>query len=156
MVGAVIIIHSFIGRELMDIAEYLLGKIDGIVWVSMDMKMNALTARKIISGAIQKVDQGDGVLLLTDLFGYSPSNLAFPFLIRGKIEVLTGVTLPMILTFSNYRKDRNLKDLAKLLQLSGRRNKVRAKEVGEREVDFWKPPIKKKQVFQKNRVDFFP
>ncbi len=147
MVGAVIITHSFIGRELVDTAEYLLGKIEGIIWVSMDMKMNAFTARKIISEAIQKVDEGEGVLLLTDLFGGSPSSLAFSFLNWEKIEVLTGVNLPMILTFSNYRKNRNLKELAKLIQLSGRRNIVQAKGMREREVDFWKPLIKKKQVF---------
>jgi PTS system mannose-specific IIA component len=153
VVGAVIIAHSFIGRELVNTAEYLLGKIEGIIWVSMDMKMNAFTARKIISEAIQKVDQGEGVLLLTDLFGGSPSNLAFSFLNCEKIEVLTGVNLPMILTFSNYRKNRNLKELAKLIQLSGRRNMVRAKEVREGEVDYWNPLVKKKQFFLKTVKD---
>ncbi len=57
------------------------------------------------------VDQGDGVLILTDLFGGSALTIAFPFLNREKIDVITGVNLPMILTFLNGREGRNLREL---------------------------------------------
>ena len=128
MVGAVIIAHSFIGKELIATAEYIIGKIEGITAVSIDCETNAFEARKAIARAIKEVDQGDGVLLLTDLFGGSPSNIAFSFLNNEKIEVVTGVNLPMILTFWNKRKNKNSEELAKLVQLSGIRNIVMAKD----------------------------
>lgn len=131
MVGAIIVAHSFIGKELIATAEYIVGEMEGISEVSIDCQMDALEARKIISEAIKKVDQGDGVLILTDLFGGSPSNIAFSFLNKETIEVITGVNLPMILTFWNKRKSMGLMELAKSLQLSGRRNIVVAKNLME-------------------------
>ncbi len=131
MVGAVVLTHSFVGRELIATAEYLLGKMEGIVAVSLDGKSDAIQARKIISEAIQSVDEGEGVLILTDLFGGSPSNLAFSFLDQEKIEVITGANLPMVLTFWNYRKGRDLVELAACVKLSGRRNILVARYLKE-------------------------
>jgi PTS system mannose-specific IIA component len=129
MVGAVIIAHSFIGNELITTAEYIVGKIEGLIAVSIDSKTNAFEARKAIAAAIKEVDQGNGVLLLTDLFGGSPSNIAFSFLNHQRIEVVSGVNLPMILTFWNKREGRNLEELAKLVHLSGIRNIVVARDL---------------------------
>jgi len=131
MIGAVIIAHSFVGKELIATAEYIVGKIEGITAVSVDGETNAFEARKRISDAIKQVSRGDGVLLLTDLFGGSPSNIAFSFLNSEKIEVVTGVNLPMILTFWNKRGDKSLSDLAKLIQLSGIRNIFIARDLLE-------------------------
>jgi PTS system mannose-specific IIA component len=132
MVGAVIIAHSSIGRELITTAEYLVGKLDGITAVSIDFEENVFEARKAILQAIKQVNQGSGILLLTDLFGGSPSNIAFSFLNKDTIEVVTGVNLPMILTFWSKRTDNGLHDLAKQIQLSGTRGIVRAKMLMER------------------------
>jgi len=142
MVGAVVLTHSFVGRELIATAEYLLGKMDGIVAVSLDGKSDAIQARKIISEAFQSVDEGEGVLILTDLFGGSPSNLAFSFIDQAKIEVITGVNLPMVLTFWNYRKGRDLVELAACVKLSGRRNILVARYLKEEGI-----------VFPRNRTD---
>jgi len=131
MVGGVIIAHSFVGRELIATAEYIVGKINGLTAVSIDCETNAFEARKAIATAIKEVDQGDGVLLLTDLFGGSPSNIAFSFLNHEKIEVVSGANLPMILTFWNKREDRSLEELAALVQLSGIRNIVIARDLME-------------------------
>jgi len=131
MIGAVIIAHSFVGKELIATAEYIVGKIEGITAVSVDGETNAFEARKRISDAVKQVSRGDGVLLLTDLFGGSPSNIAFSFLNSEKIDVVTGVNLPMILTFWNKREDNSLSDLAKLIQLSGIRNIVIARDLLE-------------------------
>ena len=122
MVGAIVLTDSFVGRELIATAEYLLGKMEGIVAVSLDSKSDAIKARKIISDAIRSVDEGEGILILTDLFRGSPSNLAFSFLYQEKIEVITGVNLPMVITFWNYRKGRDIAELAACVKLSGRRN----------------------------------
>lgn len=131
MVGAVVLTHSFIARELIATAEYLLGKMEGIVSVSLDGMQNAMEAREIISEAIQSVDAGEGILILTDLVGGSPSNLAFSFLNQEKIEVITGVNLPMVLTFWNYRRERGLAELAEYIKLSGRRNILVARDLKE-------------------------
>jgi PTS system mannose-specific IIA component len=148
MVGAVIIAHSFIGKELIATAEYIFGKIDGIVAVSIDCKMDALEARKVISEAIKQVEQGNGVLILTDLFGGSPSNIAFSFLNKEKTEVVTGVNLPMILTFWNKRKDNTLMELAKFIYFAGRRSIVIAKNLMETKGAFGRGiPARNRQVF---------
>lgn len=150
MVGAVIIAHSFIGKELIATAEYIVGKIKGITAVSIDFKMNAFEARKTISEAIKQIDQGDGILIFTDLFGGSPSNIAFSFLNKEKIEVITGVNLPMILTFWNKRKNKNSEELAKLVQLSGIRNIVIAADLMEEKGAIGKRILKSnRRFFQK-------
>lgn len=142
MIGAVIIAHSFIGKELIATAEYIVGKIEDITAVSIDSETNAFEARKTISGAIKQVDQGDGVLLLTDLFGGSPSNIALSFLNSEKIEVVTGVNLPMVLTFWNKREGKSLSVLAKLIQLSGIRNIVIARNLIEEKGTFGRRILK--------------
>ena len=142
MVGAVIIAHSFIGKELIVTAEHIVGKTEGIVAVSIDSEMNAFEARKTISEAIKQIDQGDGILIFTDLFGGSPSNIAFSFLNKEKTEVITGVNLPMILTFWNKKENESLAELAKLVQLSGIRNIVMAKDLMEGKGAFQKRNLK--------------
>jgi len=131
MVGGVVLTQSFVARELIATAEYLLGKMDGIVAVCLNGKSDAMKARKIIFQAIQSVDKGEGVLILTDLLGGSPSNLAFSFFDQAKIEVITGVNLPMVLTFWNYRNGRDLVELAACVRLSGRRNILVARTLKE-------------------------
>ena len=134
MVGAVIIAHGSIGRELIMAAEYILGKIEGITAVSIDFNTNAFEARRTISEAIRRVDEGEGVLLMTDLFGGSPSNIAYSFLTGEKIDVITGVNLPMILTFWNKRAGSSLPEIGRFVTLSGMRAIARAKDLTETEV----------------------
>ena len=136
MVGAVVIAHSLVGKELIVTAEYIVGRIEGITAISVDYETNAFEVRKKVSEAIRKVDQGNGVLLITDLFGGSPSNVAFSFLNNEKIEVVTGVNLPMILTFWNKREAMGLLELAKAVQLSGVRSIFRARDLTEKKSVF--------------------
>ena len=136
-----IIAHSFIGKELIATAEYFVGPMNGIAAVSINCKMEAFEARQIISETMKQVDQGDGVLMLTDLFGGSPSNLAFSFLNKEKVEVITGMNLPMILTFWNKRESMGLRELAKNVQLSGRRSIVRAKDLLDTKGDAGGKPL---------------
>jgi PTS system mannose-specific IIA component len=136
MVGAVIVTHHFIGKELIGAAEYLLEKMEGIIAVSIDANMNLFEIRKTLSDTIKKVDQGETTLIMTDVFGTIPSKIASSLLNDEKIEVITGVNLPMILTFWRYRKGRTLKELAISLQLSGRRSIVRTKEIIKTKIPF--------------------
>jgi len=128
MVGAVIVAHSSIGKQLIATAEYVVGKIEGITAVSISCETNLFEVRKSISQAMKQVDQGDGVLLLTDLFGGSPCNIAFSFLNNEKVEVVTGANLPMILTFWNKRANSTLQEIARYMQLSGTRGIVRTRD----------------------------
>jgi len=84
MVGAVLLTYAFIARELIATVEYLVGKVDGIVAVSIDVNVDVFKARTRIWRAMKEVDQGDGVLIMTDLFGGFPSNIAFSFLGKQK------------------------------------------------------------------------
>jgi PTS system mannose-specific IIA component len=150
MVGAVIIAHSFIGRELIATAEYIVGRIEGITAISIDCETNAFEARKAISRAIKEVERGEGVLLMTDLFGGSPSNIAFSFLNNEKIEVVTGVNLPMILTFWNTRKRIDLMELSRAIQVSGARSISRARNLMEKKGVFGKGiPTRDRRLSQK-------
>lgn len=136
MVGAVIVAHCAIGRELIATAEYLVGKIEGIAAVSIDCKTNASESRTLISKAVTRVDQGDGVILLTDLFGGSPSNIAFSFLNDEKTDVITGVNLPMILTYWSKRESMSLMELVKTDRRSGTRGILRARDLTEKKGAF--------------------
>ena len=150
MVGAVIIAHSSVGKGLLGTAEYIVGKIEGITSVSIVYETNVFEARKKISEAINEVNEGDGILLLTDLFGGSPSNIAFSFLNNGKVEVVTGVNLPMILTFWAKRANTPLHEIAKYVQLSGTRGIARARDLMEAKGTFGRgTQTRDKQLSQK-------
>ena len=97
------------------------------------------------------MDEGEGVLILTDLFGGSPSNLAVSFLDQAKIEVITGVNLPMVLTFWNYRKGRDLVELAACVKLSGRRNILVARTLKEEGINSQRNQTDGKLVSKKMR-----
>jgi PTS system mannose-specific IIA component len=131
MVGAVIVTHSRIGERLIETAEFLVGKMEGIIAVSVDLETNVFEARRRITEAVKQVDQRDGVLILTDLFGGSPSNIALSFLNPERIEVITGVNLPIVITFRNKREGSSLLELARSIQLSGARSIARARDLME-------------------------
>jgi PTS system mannose-specific IIA component len=131
VIGAIIITHALVGKELIAAAEYLVGKIGGIEAVSMDSQLNAFETRKTIIRAMEKVDQGEGILLLTDFSEGSTTNIAFSFLVQEKVEVITGVNLPMVLTFWNKRETHTVREVAKAVQLSGLRSINRAKTLME-------------------------
>ena len=80
------------------------GNIKGVLQLSMDQTKGVEELKKEIGSAIKKLDQGQGVLILTDLFGGTPSNIALSFLKPGKVEVVTGVNLPMLLKLSDMRE----------------------------------------------------
>jgi PTS system mannose-specific IIA component len=136
MIGAVIVTHSRIGERLIETAEFLVGKMEGIIAVSVDLETNVFEARRRIAEAVKQVDRGDGVLILTDLFGGSPSNIALSFLNPEGIDVITGVNLPMIITFRNKREGRSLLELAKSIQLSGVRSIARARDLMQKKGAF--------------------
>ena len=123
MVGLVIVTHSSLGGALIEAAESILAEPLGTVTaVSVDLRQSAEHLRKKISAGIKDVDQGGGILILTDMFGGTPSNLSLSFLEEGRIEVLTGVNLPLVIRAAKMRKDKDLSELAVDLQVYGRKS----------------------------------
>ena len=127
MVGAIIVTHASLGKELIAATEYIVGKVECIEAVSIQSESNSFEARKTIMEEMKKVNQGKGILLLTDLPGGSAGNIAFSFLTQEKVEVITGVNLPMVLTFRNKRETHTLQEVAEAVHLSGVRSINRAK-----------------------------
>ena len=123
MIGIVIVTHSQLGEALIEAAEFILGsKPENTIAVSIDLKENAEKLREKIDSAIKKVRQPEGVLILTDMFGGTPSNLSYSFLEEGKIEVISGVNLPILIKATNARKEKALSDLAVSLEAFGKRS----------------------------------
>jgi PTS system mannose-specific IIA component len=82
-----------------------------------------------IKRKVAEVDDGDGVVILTDILGGTPTNISLSFLNNEKVEVVTGVNMPMLLTLTSYRKGRSLREISDLVKKSGRRSIVLAKEM---------------------------
>lgn len=123
MIGIVITTHCNLGDALIDAAEFILGKKpEAMVSVSVDLNENAEILRKKIAEGIKKVDQKKGVLILTDMFGGTPSNLSYSFLEEGHVEVLSGVNLPILIRAANIRDDVDLSSLVVNLEAFGKKS----------------------------------
>ena len=120
MVGLLVVTHCDLGRELLNAAELIVGSIEGADAISITETTGSEKMRKTIEGKIQALNSGKGVLILTDMFGGTPSNLSLSFLKPQSVEVLTGVNLPMIIAIVQNRKNTNLNDLAEKAQEAGR------------------------------------
>ena len=129
MIGALITTHGNLGNELIKSAELIKGPLDGILHICVDQTKNVEDLKKEISNAIKKLDKGKGVLILTDLFGGTPSNISLSFIKEGKVEVLTGVNLPMVLKLSEVKEDMTLRDFACLIKNYGEKNIMLASEI---------------------------
>ena len=129
MIGVLVTTHGNLGSELIKAAELIRGSLKGIVHVSVDQKKGVEDLKKEISTAIKKLDQGQGVLILTDLFGGTPSNISLSFLKEGKVEVITGVNLPMLLKLPDIREGMQLQEFARLIKDYGVKNISLASEL---------------------------
>jgi PTS system mannose-specific IIA component len=122
MIGIVVVSHGRLATELLRAAEIIVGPVENSVAIDIDPKMGVEEIHKAIEGALRTVDLGKGVLLLTDMFGGTPSNIGLSFLGTHKVEVLTGMNLPMMIKIPMARATMSLSDLARHLQEYGQRN----------------------------------
>ncbi len=123
MIGIVIVTHSQLGEALIDAAEFVIGaRPEAIIPVSIDLNENADKLRQKIAEGIKKVNQKEGVLILTDMFGGTPSNLSYSFLEEGRVEVISGVNLPILVKAINTRKKMELSKLAATLESFGKKS----------------------------------
>ena len=121
MIGIVIVSHSNISSEFLSVLEHIVGKQENIEAISIFPDDDVEKKRKEIIKAIKNVDQKKGVVVLTDMFGGTPSNLAISVMDEEKVEVVAGVNLPMLIKISSLRNKSNIKDLIKKSQESGRK-----------------------------------
>lgn len=122
MIGIVLVSHGRFAYELLRTAEIIVGKIENAVTVEMDAKTGMEEIHKALEGAIRTVDGGDGVLLLIDMFGGTPSNIGLSFLGTHPVEIITGVNLPMMIKLPMARATMGLAELAAYLREYGQRN----------------------------------
>lgn len=119
MTGLLVVAHMSIGRELIKAAEMIMGPVSLATAVDIAPGDTAEDIQKAISQAVEEV-AGDGAIILTDMFGGTPSNISLSFLQEGKVEVVTGVNLPMVIKFVNDRERKTIAELAVDLRESGR------------------------------------
>ena len=129
MIGVLITTHGDLGNELIKAAELIKGEMKGVLHISVDQTKGLEDIRKEIANAIKKLDQGQGVLILTDLFGGTPSNVSLSFMKAGKVEVVTGVNLPMLLKLSDVREKMPLNEFAHYIRDYGIKNIYVASEI---------------------------
>ena len=120
MIGALVVSHGHLAQELVAAAEMIVGEISHIQAVSLGWHDDVNDARKEIERHLGEVDSGSGVLILTDMFGGTPSNIAFSFHEPGKIEVVTGANLPMIVRVAAQKEGDTLHTLARMVIEQGR------------------------------------
>ena len=118
-VGVVVVTHGQLAAELVNAAEAIVGDLANIAAVSIGWHDDVEHAREEIGAAIERVATGIGTLVLTDMFGGTPSNLSVTFLQPGRTEVVTGVNLPMLLKLANLRETVDLKAIARTVREHG-------------------------------------
>jgi PTS system mannose-specific IIA component len=122
MVGGVIVSHGQLGEEMINTAEMIVGKIVNITPVSIDMTSDVESSCEQIRQAIADVDQGNGVVIFTDMFGGTPSNISLSFLEEAQVEVVTGLNLAMLIHFSVSAMEDSFSDLVSALKQRGQEN----------------------------------
>jgi mannose PTS system EIIA component len=123
MIGILIVTHRQLGDALIDCLEFILGqRPEALAAISIDLRENAGDLRHKLESGIKKLKADGGVLLLTDMFGGTPSNLSYSFLEDGRIEVISGVNLPMVIKAVNMRQEKSLTDLAEHLESFGKKS----------------------------------
>ena len=120
MIGVVVVTHGQLANELVNAAEMIVGDLPSFTAVSIGWHDEVNDAREDIAEAIERVRGEEGVLLLTDMFGGTPSNLGMTFLETNRVEVITGVNLPMLLKLASLRTESDLLAVAKEMRDHGR------------------------------------
>ncbi len=116
MIGLLIVTHSDLGREFLNAAEFIVGRLDSADAVSITQTADSEQIRKMIEEKVSLLNTGEGVLILTDMLGGTPSNISLSFLKEEMVEVLTGVNLPMVIAIAQNRPDMDLSKLAEAAQ----------------------------------------
>ncbi len=120
MTGLVIITHGELGRHLLQVAEFIVGPMEGVRAVGVEDPNEGERITRELKHAVEEVDEGQGVVIFTDMFGGTPNNLSLPLMDGRRVEVVTGVNLPMLIAAANARKDHEAHELARIVCQAGK------------------------------------
>ncbi len=122
MIGGIIVSHGKLAEELLNALTIILGEVVNIEAISIGWYDDVEESRKKINQSLKRVDQKNGVIIFTDMFGGTPSNLSFSFLKDNQVEIITGVNLPMLIKFVSLQRSHNLKEVARKVVEQGKKN----------------------------------
>lgn len=121
-VGVLIVTHYRLGEEFLQALRLILPEAPSFSAVSVEPKMSVEEVRGAIASGLQRADRGHGVLILTDMFGGTPSNMSLSFHDEHQVEVVTGMNLPMLIKLATLRDEKPLDELARFIKAYGQRN----------------------------------
>lgn len=119
-VGGIIVTHGQVANELLSAAETIVGDITHVTAVSIGWHDDVEVAKDEIKRALNVVSHGNGVLMLTDMFGGTPMNISAMFLAPGEVEIVTGVNLPMVIKLASQNKETTLAELSVAVEETGK------------------------------------
>jgi PTS system mannose-specific IIA component len=128
-IGVVIVTHYRLGEEFLQALRLIVPDPPEFRAVAVEPDQSADDMRAAIDAALSAADEGQGVLVLTDMFGGTPSNISLSFLDDRRVEVVTGLNLPMLIKLATLREEKSLEDLAIFIKDYGRRNISVAREI---------------------------
>ena len=128
-IGVVLVTHYQIGKEFLHALRLIVPNTPDFLTVSIDPKQSVDEMRQLIERALKQADRGAGVLVLTDMFGGTPSNMSLSFVEETGVEVVTGLNLPMLIKLATLQEIGSLEELATFIKEYGRRNISVASEI---------------------------
>ncbi|HNY64524.1 MAG TPA: PTS sugar transporter subunit IIA [Deltaproteobacteria bacterium] len=129
MVGIIVVAHGRLAEALAEAAEMIVGRVEAFRACSFFQGSDVDKLRKTLKTSIKEVSSGQGAIILTDMFGGTPSNISLSFLEENEVEVITGVNLPMVITALTKREGKSISELAQLLKEQGSHNINIASEI---------------------------
>lgn len=129
MIGIVVVAHGAIGTEMVKATKQIVPDVQNIVGVEVDSQMTPESIRQSISKAIKNFQKVDGILILTDMFGGTPSNICLSCLSESSVEVVSGFNLPMLIKLASLQGDSKLVDVVPFIRDYGRKNIVIANQL---------------------------
>ena len=130
-IGGVVVSHGRVASELLSAAETVVGSMNHIVAVSIGWHDDVEHAKEQIKRSIENVSEGKGVLLLTDMFGGTPTNISAMFIKENEVEIVTGVNLPMVIKLASQQEEITLSEMAKEVETQGKQAIYRTAELLE-------------------------
>jgi len=122
MIGVVVVAHFKLAREMVAATELIVGRQEQFTYVDIFPDEDVEQIKGRVVSALKSMNPGEGVIILTDMFGGTPSNISLSFLEEGRVEVVTGVNLPMLIKLVTYRRDKTLPELAEFIASYGKKN----------------------------------
>lgn len=129
MIGVVLVTHGNLATELVKVMEHVVGPQDQLTTISIDPDDDMEKRREDILNSVQFVDKGLGVIILTDMFGGTPSNLAISIMEQAKIDIIAGVNLPMLIKLASVRSTETISDAVAQAREAGQKYIMVASQV---------------------------